>query len=203
MGRRSRFRGHLTAHRTICNELFTVKQSAVNSAWFEDKEAEVATSPKRGRKRAPVDKERRELAQKVLLVAHDRLRTWEAVALFYGLSKAAAHRIANDNTYRPSKGMLNVIIDAGLPMGRRVWIDPCPDCGSVHHARCNGNGGTAVVLAAGETVRRPTRRKRPVVRRPWMGVELSAAMDAAGVTDDDVRRLVAATLAGPVPEVLP
>lgn len=160
MGRRSRFRGHLTAHRTICNELFTVKQSAVNSAWFEDKEAEVATSPKRGRKRAPVDKERRELAQKVLLVAHDRLRTWEAVALFYGLSKAAAHRIANDNTYRPSKGMLNVIIDAGLPMGRRVWIDPCPDCGSVHHARCNGQPVAAVVvLTPGQRVTTPRPRR--------------------------------------------
>lgn len=58
------------------------------------------------------------------------------------------------------------------------------------HARCNGNGGTAVVLADGETVRRPTRRKRPVVRRPWMGVELSAAMDAAGMSDATVRWLV-------------
>ena len=40
-----------------------------------------------------------------------------------------------------------------------VPVPPCPDCGSVHHARCNGNGGTAVVLARGETVRRPGQSK--------------------------------------------
>lgn len=165
-------------------------QPSDNSAWFRDKETEIAAHPKRGRKRAVVDKERRELAKKVLLVAHDRLGSWERVAQFYGLSKAAAYRIANDKDYRPSKAMLNSIIETSVPMARRMWVDPCPDCGSVHHARCNGNGGTAVVLAAGETVRRPTRRKRPVVRRPWMGVELSAAMDAAGMSDATVRWLV-------------
>lgn len=31
---------------------------------------------------------------------------------------------------------------------------------------------------------------RPAVRRPWMGAELSAEMDAAGVTDATVRWLV-------------
>ena len=40
-----------------------------------------------------------------------------------------------------------------------VPVPPCPDCGSVHHARCNGNGGTAIVLADGETVRRPGQSK--------------------------------------------
>ena len=87
----------------------------------------------------------------------------------------------------------NVVrLQLGLPVlsPPLIPVPPCPDCGSVHHARCNGNGGTAVVLAAGETVRRPTRRKRPVVRRPWMGVELSAAMDAAGMSDATVRWLV-------------
>jgi hypothetical protein len=40
-------------------------------------------------------------------------------------------------------------------------------------------------------VRRPGQSKqRPVVRRPWMGRDLTAAMDAAGITDEDVRRLV-------------
>ena len=42
-------------------------------------------------------------------------------------------------------------------------------------------------------IERPT---RPAVRRPWMGAELSAAMDAAGVSDADVRQLVAAMLEG-------
>ena len=92
-----------------------------------------------------------------------------------------------------------VRLQLGLPMltPPLVPVPPCPDCGSVHHARCNGNGGQAVVLAPGETVRRQgPQRKRLAVRRPWMGYELSAAMDAAGVTDDDVRRLVAALLEG-------
>ena len=165
-----------------------MKQSDGFSTWFEDKEAEVATSPKRGRKRAPVDKKRRELAQKVLLVAHDRLRTWEAVANFYGLSKAAAYRIAKDNTYRPSKAMLNAIIETGLPMARRVWIDPCPDCGSVHHARCNGNAGAVVVLGNGERVTTP--------RGPWQS---KAKPEVAAM----VRGLEAclARKAGPVPGV--
>lgn len=47
-----------------------------------------------------------------------------------------------------------------------------------------------VVLAPGETVRKPAQRQRPAVRRPWMGVELSQEMDAAGVTDATVRWLV-------------
>ena len=159
-------------------------QSADNSTWFHDKEVEVAAHTKRGRKRSVVDKERRELAKKVLLAAHERLESWERVAKFYGLSKAAAHRIANDNTYRPSKAMLNSIIETDLPMARRVWIDPCPDCGSVHHARCNGNGGTAVVLADGETVRRPgTPQKRKRYWRPCLSKELEKALWRVGTEE--------------------
>jgi hypothetical protein len=86
----------------------------------------------------------------------------------------------------------------GLPilLPPAIPVPPCPDCGSVHHARCNGHGGEAIVLAPGETVRRPGQRKRPVIRRPWMGAELTAAMDAAGMTDADVRQIVARELAG-------
>jgi len=147
-------------------------QSADNSTWFHDKEVEAAAHTKRGRKRSVVDKERRELAKKVLLAAHERLESWERVAKFYGLSKAAAHRIANDNTYRPSKAMLNSIIETDLPTDRRVrWIEY-------------------------RAASKPARRTRPRVRRPWMGAELSAAMDAAGVSDADVRQLVAAMLEG-------
>jgi len=63
--------------------------------------------------------------------------------------------------------------------------------------------GTTAVLRWIEyrAASKPARRPRPRVRRPWMGAELSAAMDAAGVSDADVRRLVAAALAGPVPGV--
>jgi len=149
-------------------------QSPVNSAWFSEKEAEVTEHPKRGRKRAVVDKNLRDLARRALFVAHKRLRSWDAVALFYGLSKAAAYRIAKDDEYRPSKAMLNSIIETDLPMARRVWIDPCPDCGSVHHARCHNNGGEAVVLAPGETVRRQgTQRKRRNYWRPCLPAALT------------------------------
>jgi len=172
-------------------------QSPVNSAWFSEKEAEVTAHPKRGRKRSVVDKERRELAKRVLTVAHDRLQSWERVAQFYGLSKAAAYRIAKDNTYRPSKAMLNSIIETGLPMARRVWIDPCPDCGSVHHARCNGNGGHAVVLAPGETVRRSGQsRQRRNYWRPCLPATLTREQRAQVVA-----MAASLELAGRVPGV--
>lgn len=168
-------------------------KSPVNSAWFEEKKTEVAAHRKRGRKRAVVDKNLRNLAKRVLLVAHERLRSWDAVAHFYGLSKAAAYRIAKDDEYRPSKAMLNAIIETDLPMARRVWIDPCPDCGSVHHARCNGNGGTAIVLAPGETVRRPGQpRQRRTYWRPCLPATLTPQQRAQVVG-------YASQLAGPVP----
>ena len=73
-------------------------------------------------------------------------------------------------------------------------VPECPGCGGAPHVAregCHGNGGTAVVLADGETVRKTAaQRTRPVVRRPWMGAELSVEMDAAGVTDATVRWLV-------------
>ena len=77
-------------------------------------------------------------------------------------------------------------------------VPECPGCGGEPHVgACNGNGGTAIVLAPNETVRRQGQsRPRPAVRRPWMGYELSAAMDAAGISDADVRQLVAAMLEG-------
>ncbi len=85
-----------------------------------------------------------------------------------------------------------------------VSVHPCPSCAARGIVRshadgldCNGNGGHAIVLAPGETVRRPGRAKRrPPVRRPWMGAELTAAMDAAGMTDENVRQIVARWLAG-------
>ena len=38
------------------------------------------------------------------------------------------------------------------PLPALVPVDPCPDCGSVHHARCNGNSGPVVVLGSTERV---------------------------------------------------
>ena len=100
-----------------------------------------------------------------------------------------------ENTVRARLGLPPI----ALP---QIPVTPCPSCAARGITRshgdgldCNGNGGTAIVLAPNETVRKTKQaRPRPAVRRPWMGAELSAAMDAAGITDADVRRLVAAML---------
>jgi len=115
------------------------------------------------------------------------------------IRKGEAVSLDKENIVRLRLGM-SVLAPPLIP------VPPCPDCGSVHHARCNGNGGTVIVLAPGETVRRPGQRTRPAVRRPWMGAELTAEMDKAGVTDATVRWLVTRyifekELAGRVPGV--
>jgi hypothetical protein len=156
-----------------------------------------------GRKRKPIDAHRLLSARLTIDKAHRTLRTWDVVAQHYGISKAAAHRLANDTNYRPSQATIDKVLAAPQPVPPAIPVPPCPDCGSVHHARCNGNGGHAVVLAPGETVRRPGQRKRPAIRRPWMSTELSAAMDAAGMTDQDVRLLVARELAERMVETVP
>jgi hypothetical protein len=75
-----------------------------------------------------------------------------------------------------------------------VPVPPCPDCGSVHHARCNGHEGAVVVLAPGETVRRPGQSKpRRRYYRPCLPVALTPAQR---------RQIVAFALelAGPAPK---
>ena len=53
------------------------------------------------------------------------------------------------------------------PLPAPVLIPPCPDCGSVHHARCHGNDGPVVVLAATErVVKAGGGRKRKRLVRP-------------------------------------
>ena len=67
--------------------------------------------------------------------------------------------LANENRIR---AVLNL-----PPLPAPVPIPPCPDCGSVHHARCHGNGGACVVLAQTErvvTARPPAKRPRRLVR---------------------------------------
>lgn len=66
-----------------------------------------------------------------------------------------------------------------------VPVPPCPDCGSVHHARCNGNGGHAVVLAPGETVTKATPkppRQRRQYYRPCLSDALGRELASAGYT---------------------
>ena len=76
------------------------------------------------------------------------------------------------------------------PLPAPVLIPPCPDCGSAHHTRCNGNSGPVVVLAATERIvgrgkpRNRRRYHRPVAtpeqeaRRVALGVEWRKVVEA-------------------------
>lgn len=118
--------------------------------------------PKRGRKRKPINDAALLLARRMVDAGHKTLHTWDATAAHYGISKAAAHRLANDPGYRPSQATIDKVLAAPRPQRRTVSVPACPDCGSVHHARCNGNHGTAVVLAPGQqvTTKKPRRYSR-------------------------------------------
>jgi hypothetical protein len=125
------------------------------------------------------------------------LRTWDAVAQHYGISKAAAHRLANDTSYRPSQATIDKVLAAPTPKPPAIPVPACPDCGSVHHARCNGNGGHAVVLAPGETVRRPGQsRQRRNYWRPCLPASLTREQRAQVVA-----MAASLELAGRVPGV--
>ena len=66
--------------------------------------------------------------------------------------------LAAENRVRVALGL--------APLSAPVLIPPCPDCGSAHHARCNGNSGPVVVLAATERVVKAGggRKRRKLVR---------------------------------------
>lgn len=81
---------------------------------------------------------------------------WRHVAEVLGTSKGAAYGMAH-GTQSWTVGAAARWINHRHT--NTLTVPACPDCGSVHHARCHGNGGEAVVLAPGETVRRP--------RGPW------------------------------------
>jgi hypothetical protein len=118
-----------------------------------------------------------------------------AVAAFWDAMHERPMSRKREDRMRQALGM------EALPVIEEVPV--CPIHGVVHDAGpCAEDKPIAAVvaLAPGETVRRPAKAKRrPPVRRPWMGAELTAAMDAAGMTDEDVRQIVAQALAGRAP----
>lgn len=79
---------------------------------------------------------------------------------------------------------------------RVVPVPPCPDCGSVHHARCHGNGGACVVLGVAQRVvetREPQPAKRPRrLVRPVASAAQNARRQALG---DTWREIIEAGLA--------
>lgn len=76
-------------------------------------------------------------------------------------------------------------ITLGLPVVRSiVEVESCEDCGSVHHARCNGHDGPVVVLAEDEKITKTRPKKKPspyAVRRK----KLRAACKEHGITMED------------------
>ena len=70
------------------------------------------TTTKPGRKAKPINPDDLRVARLSIEIAHKSLRTWDAVASYYDISKAAAHRIAHDKTYRPSQTTIDKVLAA-------------------------------------------------------------------------------------------
>ena len=69
-------------------------------------------SHKPGRKPKPINTDDLRVARLLVVVTHNKLGSWDAVASYYGISKAAAHRIANDKAYRPSQVTIDIVLAA-------------------------------------------------------------------------------------------
>ena len=70
------------------------------------------TTTKPGRKPKPINDDDLRVARLLVAVTHNKLSSWGAVASYYGISKAAAHRIAHDKTYRPSQATIDIVLAA-------------------------------------------------------------------------------------------
>lgn len=131
--------------------------SSANKDWLRRKEKEAAAAKPRGNKPGPsriyVDPVKREQAEKLLDHAYQRLRSWDAVADFYGHSKPACFRILKDENYRPGEYVLDDIIRAGLPPIPKVDALPCPSCAAhgifrthAHDLDCHGDPDAVAVM---------------------------------------------------------
>lgn len=149
------------------------------------------TTHKRGRRKNPINKLQLEAVRDELVAAYDNVGTWGAVAAHYGISKAAAHRIANDNTYRPSQGTIDKVLIKDRPAPVMFELSACPDCRKAPHTgRCNGKPVAAVVtLAPGETARitNGTKRQRKAYWRPCLSPEVGEVVKERGI---DVQRIM-------------
>ena len=98
---------------------------------------------------------------------HAVLRSWRKVGSVIGYSGGYAKLVA-DGKRQPSQKALDALHEymTGEPAPPLVSVAPCPSCAArgvvISHGDkldCHGNGGAVVVLAPGETVRKP--------RGPW------------------------------------
>lgn len=88
------------------------------------------TTARRGRKAKPINAQQLAGARLLIDETHKRIRTWDAVASHYGISKAAVYRIANDRTYHPSQGTIDTILLKAIPVASpkrppRRFYRPC------------------------------------------------------------------------------
>lgn len=92
--------------------------------------------------------------------AYRVLHTWDSVASYYGISKAAAYRIANDDRYHPSETVAQRVEERSVPRPTTAPVAVCPDCGQPHAAkeRCHGEPVDVVLLRPGQRV--ATRKPR-------------------------------------------
>ena len=98
------------------------------------------------------------------VAACDSLRSAAKVLRIHHAVLADVLNDRHEHVSRQSENRVRLAVGLS-PLPAPVSVDPCPDCGSVHHARCNGNDGPVVVLAATEKVVRAGRgRKRRLVR---------------------------------------
>jgi hypothetical protein len=106
---------------------------------------------------------------------------WRSVGNAIGKSGAYARQLATGKRPVTKKVAAAWASKSGW-VCKTVEVPSCPDCGSVHHARCNGHAGAVVVLAAGETVRKPGQsRQRPHYYRPCLPVDLGEQVKLHGI----------------------
>lgn len=101
------------------------------------------------------------------VAACDSLRSAAKVLRIHHAVLADVLNDRHEHVSRQSENRVRLAVGLS-PLPAPVSVDPCPDCGSVHHARCNGNDGPVIVLGSTDKVVKasaaPKRKRRRYVR---------------------------------------